>query len=151
VLRIGFLPSDFNPMVLMLGETEDLRLLAGVLRRFARELTDVRLAELNFCNLDRTAITVTASDGVPGIQHIPDNRGGFVWRLDAERAGAFADQISQLADPSRAAGSEILECSTEEEIPVKVSRGEYTDDFLLAPPPSSQRAAGSNQGEKEVR
>ena len=28
------------------------------------------------------------------------------------------------------AGSEILECTTEEEIPVKVSRGEYTDDFL---------------------
>jgi len=53
-----------------------------------------------------------------------------VWRLDAERAGAFADQISQLAVPTRAAGSEILECTTAEEIPVKVSRGEYTDDFL---------------------
>ena len=37
MLRIGFLPSDFNPMVLMLGEADDLRLLAGVLRRFARE------------------------------------------------------------------------------------------------------------------
>ena len=46
------------------------------------------------------------------------------------QAGAFADQIDQLAVPSRAAGSEILECTTEEEIPVKVSRGEYTDDFL---------------------
>ena len=37
MMRIGFLPSDFNPMVLMLGEAEDLRLLAAVLRRFARE------------------------------------------------------------------------------------------------------------------
>jgi hypothetical protein len=36
MLRVGFLPSDFNPMMLMLGEAEDLRLLAGVLRRFAR-------------------------------------------------------------------------------------------------------------------
>ena len=49
MLRVGFLPSDFNPMVLMLGEAEDLRLLAGVLRRFARERTDVRLNELGFC------------------------------------------------------------------------------------------------------
>ena len=43
MLRVGFLPSDFNPMMLMLGEAEDLRLLAGVLRRFVHERTDVRL------------------------------------------------------------------------------------------------------------
>ena len=48
MLRIGFLPSDFNPMVLMLGEAEDLRLLAGVLRQFAREQSDVRLDRLGF-------------------------------------------------------------------------------------------------------
>jgi hypothetical protein len=107
MLRIGFLPSDFNPMVLMLGEAED---------------------RLGFCTAPRTTLTVTASPGAPGIQALAQN--DFVWRLDAERAGAFADQISQLAVPTRAAGSEILECTTAEEIPVKVSRGEYTDDFL---------------------
>jgi hypothetical protein len=128
MLRIGFLPSDFNPMVLMLGEAEDLRLLAGVLRRFARERTDVRLTEPGFCTAPRTEVTVTASNGAPGIQPVADN--GFVWRLDAAQAGAFADQIEQLAVASRVAGSEILECTTKEEIPVKVSRGEYTDDFL---------------------
>jgi hypothetical protein len=132
VLRIGFLPSDFNPMVLMLGEAEDLRLLAATLRRFARELTDLRLEELGFCSAARTAITVTASPGTAGIRRVADDGKRFVWRLDAERAGAFAEQIDQLAVPSRAAGSEILECTTEEEIPVKVSRGEYTEDFLTA-------------------
>ena len=128
MLRIGFLPSDFNPMVLMLGEAEDLRLLASVLRRFAREQADVPLHELGFCTEPRTALTVTASPGSPGVQPVDDKR--FVWRLRAEQAAVFADQIDQLALPSRAAGSEILECTTEEEIPVKVSRGEYTDDFL---------------------
>ena len=139
MLRIGFLPSDFNPMVLMLGEVEDLRLLAGVLRRFAREQADVRLDELGFCSAVRTAITLTASPGTVGIQSVVDDAGHLVWRLDAERASAFADQIDQLAMPSRAAGSEILECTAPgdiqgEEIPVKVSRGEYTDDFLLGRP-----------------
>ena len=43
MLRIGFLPSDFNPMLLMLGEAEDFRALAGVLRRFARDGGSVRL------------------------------------------------------------------------------------------------------------
>ncbi len=128
MLRIGFLPSDFNPMVLMLGEADDLRLLAGVLRRFARELVDVRLDQLGFCNTPRAAITVTASPGVPGIQPVVDD--GFLWRLDAAQAGGFADQIDRLAIPARTAGSEILECTTAEEIPVKISRGEYTDDFL---------------------
>ena len=130
MLRIGFLPSDLNPMVLMLGEAEDLRLLAAVLRRFAHEQQDVRLDELGFCAAPRAAVTVTASPGVAGIQPVADDTSRFIWRLDAELAGAFADQIDQLAVPSRAAGSEFLLCTTEEEIPVKVSRGEYTDDFL---------------------
>jgi hypothetical protein len=129
VLRIGFLPSDFNPMLLMLGEAEDLRLLAGVLRRFAREQSDVRLEELGFCAGARTRVTVTAAPGPVGVQP-GSSDGAYLWRLDAARADAFAALIDQLALPSRAAGSELLACTTEEEIPVKVSRGEYTDDFL---------------------
>lgn len=49
MLRIGFLPSDFNPMLLILGEQEDLRALGGVLRQFARDGKTVRLHELTFC------------------------------------------------------------------------------------------------------
>ena len=128
MLRIGFLPSDFNPMVLMLGEADDLRLLAAVLRRFAHEQTDVPLDRLGFCTGSHTAVTLTASPGAPGIQPVADDR--FVWRINAQLAADFADQVEQLAVPSRAAGSDILECTTEEEIPVKVSRGEYTEDFL---------------------
>ena len=128
MLRVGFLPSDFNPMLLILGEADDLRLLAGVLRRFVREGTDVPLGRLAFCTTPRSTVTVTASGGPLGIHPVADDR--LVWRLDAPLADAFADRIDELAKPSCAAGSEILQCSTGEEIPVKVSRGEYTDDFL---------------------
>jgi hypothetical protein len=121
MLRIRFLPSDFNPMVLVLGEAEDLHRLAATLRRFAREPTDGPL--------DTSPINLSASDGPLGI-HPADQVGAFLWRLDAAHAQAFADQIDALAQPTRLAGSEILACTTEEEIPVKVSRGEYTDDFL---------------------
>ena len=121
MLRIGFLPSDFNPMVLMLGESEDLHRLAATLRRFAREPAEA--------SLDASRIRLTASDGPLGI-HATGEDGTFLWRLDAAHAVTFADQIDALAQPARLAGSEILECTTEEEIPVKVSRGEYTDDFL---------------------
>ncbi len=123
MLRIGFLPSDFNPMVLMLGEAEDLHRLAATLRRFAHEPADTPL--------DGSCICLTACDGPLGI-HQADNPGALLWRLDAAHAQGFADQIDSLAQPARLAGSEILECTTGEEIPVKVSRGEYTEDFLLA-------------------
>ena len=123
MLRVGFLPSDFNPMVLMLGEAEDLHRLAATLRQFARHPADA--------TIERSSIRLTATVGPLGIQAAGEP-GAFLWRLDPGRAQAFADQIDQLAQPSRVAGSEILACTTGEEIPVKVSRGEYTDDFLHA-------------------
>ena len=124
MLRIGFLPSDFNPMMLMLGEAEDLHRLAATLRGFAREPADAPL--------DASCVRLAASDGPLGIHPANDDNGAFLWRLDRAHAQYFADQIDSLAQPTRVAGSEILECTTENEIPVKVSRGEYTDDFLLA-------------------
>jgi hypothetical protein len=130
MLRVGFLPSDYNPMLLMLGEAEDLRLLAAVLRRFARDPCDVCMNQLGFCTASPAQVTLTASPGEPGIDPLPQ-AGAFLWRLNAERADTFADQIDSLAQPARVAGSELLACTTGEEIPVKVSRGEYTDDFLL--------------------
>jgi len=123
MLRIAFLPSDFNPMVLVLGEAEDLHRLAATLRCFAREPADAPL--------ETSCVRLTASDGPLGI-HQAAASGAFLWRLDSAHAHAFADQIDSLAQPTRLAGSEVLECTTDEEIPVKVSRGEYTDDFLHA-------------------
>lgn len=131
MLRIGFLPSDFNPMLLMLGEQEDVRALAGVLRQFAREGGAVRLDELGFCATRGTRLTLSDDAGPLGLHPQPVAAGAFVWRLDAQCASAFASLVDDLAAPSRRAGSELLQCTQEEEIPVKVSRGEYTDDFLL--------------------
>ncbi|GEM_PF-1340401 len=132
MLRIGYLASDYNPMMLMLGEAEDFRALAGVLRHFARTPVDTRLDTLGFCRPYRTRLTLTASDGPPGIQ--PEGLDEFVWRLDPPRAGGFAGQAENLTGPGVVAGSEMLECGIGEEIPVKLSRGEYTDDFLSVRP-----------------
>jgi hypothetical protein len=139
MVRIGYLPSDFNPMVLVLGEAEDFLLLAGVLRHFARDRTDVALHQLGFCTA-ASAVTLTSSAGSPGIQPAGDNH--FLWRVSAEHAIEFAARIEALASVSRTAGSELLECTTEEEIPVKMSRGEYTDDFLSGGAPQSDIRPG---------
>lgn len=147
MLRIGFLPSDFNPMVLLLGEAEDFRALAGTLRQFARAPAPIRLDRLAFAAEGSPPLILTPARDRPGIARPgidsagvdpmdPDPPGiardgtGLTWRLDPDRALRFAGQLDGLADPAVTAGSEMLECSTEAEIPVKASRGEYTDDFL---------------------
>lgn len=134
MLRIGFLPSDFNPMLLMLGEQADLRTLAGVLRQFARDEDAVRLDALAFCASNAPRVLLTGGGGMPGLHPAPDAAETFEWRLNAVYAAAFAELVDGLAVASRKAGSEMLECGGEEAgaVPVKVSRGEYTDDFLLS-------------------
>ncbi len=128
MMRIGFLPSDFNPMILMLGEAEDCRDLGGVLRRFARDAQDVAFGDLGFCQVTGAGVLLTAASGVAGVQRCEDHP--IIWRVPAEAAAKFADQLDDLADPDRLAGSEELACGTQDGIVVKVSRGEYTHDFL---------------------
>jgi hypothetical protein len=128
MLRIGFLPSDFNPMILMLGEAADFRALAGVLRQFARDAADVRFDKLGFCHAGRTGLRLTATGDTAGMR--AEAADGFAWKLSRSQAEFFAAQADRLADPVRIAGSEMLECGLQEAIQVKLSRGEYTDDFL---------------------
>ena len=128
MMRIGFLPSDFNPMILMLGEAEDCRALSGVLRRFARDGADVAFGELGFCQVVGTDMRLTAAAGPWGVQRGDGH--AFVWRVPPVVAAEFAERLDDLAETGRIAGSENLDCGTEDGIAVKVSRGEYTDDFL---------------------
>jgi hypothetical protein len=130
MLRIRFLPSDFNPMVLMLGEAEDFRALAGVLRYFSRDPIDTRIDRLAFCRPGGTALTMALAHGPSGVARHPADPDAWLWRLDPDRAAGFADLVESLSAPDRLAGSEMLECGLDDEIPVKISRGEYTEDFL---------------------
>lgn len=127
-MRVGFLPSDFNPMILMLGEAEDCRALGGVLRRFARDGVDVPFGDLGFCHLTGADVLLTAAPGPAGVQRCEGH--AFIWRLPPDVAAGFADRLDNLARTERIAGSEELDSGAEDGIAVKVSRGEYTDDFL---------------------
>ena len=128
MMRVGFLPSDFNPMILMLAEAEDCRALGGVMRQFARDGADVAFRDLKFCQVVGTDVLLTAASGVPGVQQCDGHP--FIWRVPMDLAASFAERLDHLAEPGRVAGSEDLNCGTEDGIAVKVSRGEYTDDFL---------------------
>ena len=84
-------------------------------------------AELGFCQVTGTDVLLTAAPGRPACNAARDTRssGG-----PAGCSDWFAERLDDLAEPGRVAGSEELDCGTEDGITVKVSRGEYTDDFL---------------------
>ena len=128
MLRYEYMPSDFHPLFLVLGEGPDLAALARLLRRFAENPMPIAVAERIPGVTSRDALVLTPSDDGFGMR---DLGGRFAWKLTPWQAERLAERIEILTQSDTKSGSEILELGSEGEIPVKVSRGEFTDDFLV--------------------
>jgi hypothetical protein len=130
MLRFEHMPSDFHPLFLFLGEGLDLAALARLLRRFAEQPQTLAVAERIPGATSRNKLVLTpADDGEFGMR---DLGGSFAWKLTDWQAQRIAERIELLTPEDNRSGSEILEIGSNGEIPVKVSRGEFTDDFLIA-------------------
>jgi len=133
MLRFSYLPCDFHPMLLLLGEADDLRNLATFLRLTVASGEAKGLETANFAAPSDTRVVVTAGEGLLGLR--PDatagNQKSFRWMLNADLVREFAAKLEALGAPGRKAGSEELVADSPGETPVKISRGEFTDDFLL--------------------
>jgi hypothetical protein len=128
MLRYEYMPSDFHPLFLFLGEGADLAALAQLLRRFAENPMPIAVAERIPGATSRDALVLTPADDRFGMR---DLGGRFAWKLTPWQAERIAERIELLTQRDTKSGSEILELGSEGEIPVKVSRGEFTDDFLV--------------------
>lgn len=130
MLRFSFLPSDFHPMILFLGEAPEIQRFAELLRSFAKERRDIDLEDADgLFTVDHTRIRLTWSAERIGMHQIAGSARSFVWGLEPSLAEAFADMVDELAEPDCKSGSALLEAA-HGEIKVKVSLGEYTDDYL---------------------
>jgi hypothetical protein len=128
MLRYEYMPSDFHPLFLFLGEGSDLAALARLLRRFAENPEPIAVAERIPGAISRDALLLTPADDEFGMR---DLGGRFAWKLTGWQAERIAERVELLTERDSKSGSEILEIGSEGEIPVKVSRGEFTDDFLV--------------------
>jgi hypothetical protein len=128
MLRYEYMPSDFHPLFLFLGEGADLAALARLLRRFAENPEPIAVAERIPGATSRDALLLTPADDEFGMR---DLGGRFAWKLTGWQAERIAERVELLTERDSKSGSEILEIGSEGEIPVKVSRGEFTDDFLV--------------------
>jgi hypothetical protein len=129
MLRFEFMPSDFQPIFLFIGEGPDLADLAQLLRRFAENPQEIAVGD-SIPNAKWSApLTLAPGDGEFGMR---DLGGRFSWRLNGWQATRIAERIDLLTPAGHKSGSEIFEVGSEGEIPVKISRGEFTDDFLVS-------------------
>lgn len=133
MLRMSFMPSDFHPVLLVLGNADELMVLADALEAFSKSeqrvvLNDVGIystdtcVELEACSLD--------SDVTPGLWQARKGSTDLVWRLPGHYAWIFSNEVANLATSGERAGSVTLECETMREIKVKVSIGEWEDHYL---------------------
>jgi hypothetical protein len=132
VLRYSFLPSDFNPMVLMLGEAQDMRVLSKLLESFAQSAGEMNLGRAKGFAPSDTQITLTGAENERlGMRLLSPQQKILCWVLDSSTAMLFAEMVHGLGEPNQKSGSQKLLCGCYPEIPVKVSRGEFTDDYLI--------------------
>ena len=132
MLRYGFLPSDFHPQFLILGERSELATFVEILRSFAKAPDRTAVAQRPPRAPERWArLILVPTSTTTGLVAVVGEPATFEWRLESEAAAMFADMIEMMiADPAPS-GSEYLEAGCPGEIPIKVSHGEYTDQFLI--------------------
>jgi hypothetical protein len=131
MLRFDYLPSDFNPMFLFLGERQDLTALAGLLRSFATSPRRLDVREQISSAKSRTTVQLVPAEDAAGDFGMKQNHEVFRWHLNAWQAEKIAERIELLTPAHQKSGSDIIELGVEGEIPVKISLGEFTDDFLV--------------------
>jgi hypothetical protein len=129
MLRFDHLPSDFNPMFLFLGEKQDLIALANLLRSFAEAPRELDVGEQFTGSRSRTTLLIIPAESVDFGMRQDGN--GFRWVLNSWQAEKIAERIELLTPSDQKSGSDIIELGVEGEIPVKISLGEFTDDFLV--------------------
>jgi hypothetical protein len=129
MLRYEYMPSDFNRMFLILGDARDLVGLSATLRRFARTAETISLNDHRAEFRPQAPLAIVPADHAFGLHRVGES---FAWYLNEWQALNIADRIETLASPQTKSGSDIFEIGFDGEIPVKVSRGEFTDDFLIS-------------------
>ena len=133
MLRMGYMPSDFHPLLLVLGDADELRRFADVLARFSERGGPLSLTENGVHGPDTTVWLRESTGGPEGTLGLWVSCGTtrqLDWILSKALASEFAGEVLELARSGQAAGSVMLECGHGGEIKVKVSMGEWEDHFL---------------------
>ena len=130
MLRMSYMPSDFHPIVLMIGQAEGVRSLADALDAFAGDGDPLALRDGRGIVSEDTEVTLRVPDNGRIGMFPPAAGRDLDWWLTRDDAAAFADEVRALADGGAPSGSVALDCDVLGEVVVKVSIGEWEEGFL---------------------
>lgn len=132
MLRFDHMPSDFHPIFLFLGTKDELAEVAQVLEDFSENPREIDLREAISDTEGQSQLKIVHAEGMeaPYGMRPTDDEKQYQWVLNAWQAGEIAKRVRALTPPELKSGNDIVEMGLEGEIPVKFSRGEFTDNFL---------------------
>ncbi|MCA2011555.1 hypothetical protein LCM17_08685 [Cereibacter sphaeroides] len=133
MLRMSYMPSDFHPILLVLGQKPELLALAAIFERFSETGGTLSLTQAGVFSTD-TQVTLEelpeGSSERPGLWPRARGANDLIWRLPRSYAWIFANEIANLGTSTELAGSATLECDQLGEIRAKVSIGEWEEGYL---------------------
>lgn len=133
MLRMSYMPSDFHPILLVLGQAEDLMVLANALEKFSEQGGQMDLNDEGVQSTDtRVELREQEPDGGEKLGLWPKSSGSMelAWHLPVGYARIFSDEVANLSASDDPAGSTTLECDVLGEVRVKVSIGEWEETYL---------------------
>lgn len=133
MLRMSFMPSDFHPIVLILGSRVELMAVADILKTFAKDGVSKSLREENIFSTDTEVFLVEHKDQdgrKPGAWLVDKDTYKVEWRLTKDDALHFSKEVEEFSNSEELANSLTLECEVLDEVRVKVSFGEWEDHYL---------------------
>jgi hypothetical protein len=129
VLRFVYLPDAYEPTVVLWGPATAILILGSLLKELTASPRPIRLSKIDFClPVDNTEMVIWLGARALGMRPPEGKKRILRWELDPARAEHFA----RLLDVVAGTGSpchHYLECDAKGELTVKVSIGEYGDDF----------------------
>uniref|UniRef100_A0A2A4Z641 Uncharacterized protein n=1 Tax=OCS116 cluster bacterium TaxID=2030921 RepID=A0A2A4Z641_9PROT len=133
MLRMSFMPSDFHPILLILGENSELLKFSSILDDFSKKGANVSLTDSGVFSTDTSVELLeikAGSNDLAGLWRSLDDSNKLIWRLPKKFAWIFGNEVANLAMSGERAGSVTLECEALNEIRIKVSVGEWENHYL---------------------
>lgn len=133
MLRFHYMPSDFHPLLLIVGERSDISQLQEFFYELSLNPHDVSIDELPFVSSTTFKVTVKFIDDKTSkgliLHRIPEKH--LDWEIDKETATVFAEELRESIESDNKSGSCFLEIGYVGEIRAKVMFGEFDDSYLL--------------------
>ena len=133
MLRMSYMPSDFHPVLLILGHKTELMTLADAFDGFSKQGGSLDLNAAGILSTDTKVTLEEWTEGMTekvGLWPVGRGQSDLIWRLPKRFAWIFANEVANLGSSPDVAGSATLECEVFGEIRAKVSIGEWEEGYL---------------------